>query len=185
MTLQRQSRQLGNSKLHFSSEYRDHSYDGSAMWPESSSKYRRDNSCLLHSRERGTDIDQGLDGEITSPTLFAPVLMCSQQDFQRLLNVVRDFDESSYGYYLRYAPERKSVYGNEWVKFLMHVGCLLYAPKYIPCDIYLDNSFILGKTHSSKYHLPVVCSKKRILLFSHSQIFKVRCTVLVENKIET
>ena len=48
----------------------------------------------LHPRESGQDFVQGPGGVTTSPTLHGPVLVLSQQNYLRLLLIVRYFGSS-------------------------------------------------------------------------------------------
>ena len=88
---------------HFS-ELRDHNYVSPAMYPECSTK---DWSCWLNPRENGAEVVQGLGGVTTSPTLFGPVLVWSQQNYPKLLLTVR-YSKSSLGCCPATLPRRKT-----------------------------------------------------------------------------
>ena len=49
---------------------------------------------VLHPRERDPDVVQGVGGMTTSPTLIGPDMVWSQQNYLRLLFVVRYFETS-------------------------------------------------------------------------------------------
>jgi len=93
------------------SKSRDASHVGSVMCPESSRKDWRSTSCWLHLHETDPEVDQGPGGVTTSPTLLSPVLVRSQQNYFKLLLVMRYF-ESSKGCCTRDPPQRKPGYEN-------------------------------------------------------------------------
>ena len=70
---------------------RDPSYIGLAMCPECPTKDWQDMLCWLHPQESsnthgsGPEVIQQLGGVTTSPTLLGPILMWSQQNYQRWL----------------------------------------------------------------------------------------------------
>jgi len=80
------------------SESRDPSYVCSAMCPKCLRKERQTKSFRLqstrHSQESGPKFAQGPGGVITSLTLFGPVLVWSQQNYLKLVLIVR-YCESS------------------------------------------------------------------------------------------
>jgi len=80
---------------HFS-ELRDPSYVCSAMYPECLRKEWRTkpSGCSLHPRESRPEFDQGAGGVTTSPTLLGPVMAWSQQNYLRLLLILRCFESS-------------------------------------------------------------------------------------------
>ena len=106
---------------HLPSKSKDPSQVGSAMCFECPRKDWRGKSCWLHPSESGPEVVQEPGGAATSPILFGPVLVWSQQKYLWLLKTIRYF-ESSYGCYAHDHPQRKSDYENE--KKL----CLVPAP---------------------------------------------------------
>ena len=82
---------------HFS-ESRDPSYVSLAMCPECPGKDWWSKSfglqSTLHPRKSGPEFVKGPGGVTTSPTLLGPLLVWSQQDYLRLLLIVRYFGSS-------------------------------------------------------------------------------------------
>ena len=80
---------------HFS-ESRDPTYVSSAMCPKCAKKEWRTKSFRLQSTptEKRSKVCQGPGGVTTSPTLLDPVLVWSQQNYLRLLLIVRYFGSS-------------------------------------------------------------------------------------------
>jgi len=74
---------------HVSTDPRDPSYFGSAMCSKCPSKDWRGKSCWLTPTGKRPEVVQTPGGVTASPTLLGPVLVRSQQNYQRLLLTVR------------------------------------------------------------------------------------------------
>jgi len=80
---------------HFS-ELRERNHVSSARYPECPTEDWWGKSCWLNPRESDPNIDQGPGGVTSSLTLLGPVLVWNQQNYLKLLLIVR-FSKSSYG----------------------------------------------------------------------------------------
>ena len=100
-------------RAHFS-ESRNHSYDGSAMFPGCHRKDWRGKTCWLNPRESGPGVVQWTGGVTTSPTLLGHVLVWNQQNYLRLPLTVR-YSESSQSCCSRNPTQSKSGYEHEWI----------------------------------------------------------------------
>ena len=92
---------------HFS-ELREHNHVSSAMYPQCPTKDWWGKCCWLNPRESHPNVVQGPGGVTSSPTLLGPVLVWSQQNYLKLLLIVR-FSKSSYGC----CPHRNSTFRSE------------------------------------------------------------------------
>ena len=77
-------------------ELREHNHVSSAKFPECPTKDWWGNSCWLNPWESGPNVIQGPGGVTSSPTLLGPVFVWRQQNYLKLLLIVK-FSKSSYG----------------------------------------------------------------------------------------